>query len=378
MTNQEPVFLSSLELDQSKHEKKLFEALDILTIEDPSFLYEQESNTGQLVLKGLGELHLQIMRDRLNNEFEVGCSLSKLRVAYKEAAFAFTELSETFLQKIKGNPEFIELEGSVDSSLGFSLPNLSNTSVEKLGEGEARFFCEENRVTILLQDNNIIELAFFDAYEAASLFKDYASMRFQAEKSKKIAQNSANSGSNQSSAAVNAAYKSIYNPTKQEFLEDTIMVGAKQLQKIHIKSLKFEDIYAMLAIAINSLQRGPLLSKPMTDTVLRITGGNYTSESTSTIMIESTTNKFVHKLLKDSSPGIMEPVMDIEIQVGNAHLQTVMNDFLGTRKGKVEDVISAELTENRRNQNTIKGMIPSENIIGYANYLRQMTSVGLP
>ena len=69
------------------------------------------------MLKGLGELHLQIMRDRLNNEFGVGCSLSKLRVAYKEAAFAYSEHSEIFLQKIKGNQEFFELEGSVDSSV---------------------------------------------------------------------------------------------------------------------------------------------------------------------------------------------------------------------------------------------------------------------
>jgi elongation factor G len=132
--------LSSLELEQSKNEKKLFEALDILTIEDPSFLYEQESNTGQLVLKGLGELHLQIMRDRLSNEFGVPCSLSKLRVAYKEAAFGLSELIEVFISKIKGNQEFFELEGSVDSSVSYHISQ-DKANSENIKEGELRFVC---------------------------------------------------------------------------------------------------------------------------------------------------------------------------------------------------------------------------------------------
>lgn len=223
----------------------------------------------------------------------------------------------------------------------------------------------------------MIELAFFEGLDSASLFKDYASMRFSAEKVKNTSQKSGGSGPSSSSASVNAAYKSIFNVAKQELLEETVSVGGKEFHKSHIRSLKFEDMYAMLLILVNSLQRGPILSKPMTDTLLRIEGGKYISEATSTIMIESSTNKFVYKLLQNCSPGIMEPVMDIEIYVGNPHLQVVMNDFLGTRKGKIEDVISAELTGNRRSQNTIKGIIPSENIIGYANYLRQMTSVSL-
>lgn len=52
-----------------------------------------------------------------------------------------------------------------------------------------------------------------------------------------------------------------------------------------------------------------------------------------------------------------------------------MNDFLGVRKGKVEDVLAAELTGNKRGHNTVRGVIPSENSIGYANQLRSMTSV---
>lgn len=69
--------------------------------------------------------------------------------------------------------------------------------------------------------------------------------------------------------------------------------------------------------------------------------------------------------------------MAIDILVSEQNQQTVMNDFLGVRKGRIEIVLSPELTGNKRGQYTIRGIIPSENSIGYANYLRQMTSVSL-
>ena len=96
------------------------------------------------------------------------------------------------------------------------------------------------------------------------------------------------------------------------------------------------------------MQRGPLLSKPMIDTKITLTGGKYTKSHSSNIMIDASANKFVYKLLQNSSPGIMEPVMDIDIFVTEAHQQVVMNDFLGARKGKIEDVLNFQLTGNKR------------------------------
>ena len=118
------------------------------------------------------------MRDRLNNEFQIGCVLSKLRVAYKEAAFASSELKEVYNQKIKGNPEFFELEGFVDSSVGEFSGDSDGVDKENIKEGEIRFTIVEHSVMALLHDKNIIELAFFEEDESASLFKHYSEMRF--------------------------------------------------------------------------------------------------------------------------------------------------------------------------------------------------------
>ena len=60
-------------------------ALSCLTREDPSLRVSTNQDTGQTVLSGMGELHLEIIHDRIKRDFKVDCSLGKLQVAYREA-----------------------------------------------------------------------------------------------------------------------------------------------------------------------------------------------------------------------------------------------------------------------------------------------------
>ena len=60
-------------------------ALSCLTREDPSLRVSTDQDTGQTILSGMGELHLEIIYDRLKRDFKVDCSLGKLQVAYREA-----------------------------------------------------------------------------------------------------------------------------------------------------------------------------------------------------------------------------------------------------------------------------------------------------
>ena len=111
----------------------------------------------------------------------------------------------------------------------------------------------------------------------------------------------------------------MFNTSKVTPLQETVDIMGQDEQKIDIQSLNFENLYSMVQITINSLQRGPLLSKSMINTRIYLSGGHYTSDFTSGIMVEASTNKFIHKLLQDCSPGIMEPVMDIDIFVTQEH-----------------------------------------------------------
>ncbi len=65
-------------------QEKLFSSLEKLAIEDPTFAYSENEDTGQLLISGMGELHLEIIVDRLLREFGVDVQTGKPQVVYKE------------------------------------------------------------------------------------------------------------------------------------------------------------------------------------------------------------------------------------------------------------------------------------------------------
>ncbi|KAG0725484.1 Ribosome-releasing factor 2, mitochondrial [Chionoecetes opilio] len=80
----DPVFFCSVEAPSASHQKALDEALAQLQREDPSLHVTQDEETGQTVLSGMGELHLEIIRDRIVKEYKVEAELGPLQVAYRE------------------------------------------------------------------------------------------------------------------------------------------------------------------------------------------------------------------------------------------------------------------------------------------------------
>ncbi len=80
----EPVIGVAIEAKSKAEEKKLNETLAKIALEDPSFTVSSNNDTGQLIISGMGELHLEIIIDRLLNEFKVAANVGKPQVAYKE------------------------------------------------------------------------------------------------------------------------------------------------------------------------------------------------------------------------------------------------------------------------------------------------------
>src|SRR5690606_6028354 len=81
----ETVISIAIEPKTSADEEKLQKTLDYLKIEDPSFSYSHNKETGQLLIYGMGELHLDIIADRLEREFKVGVNKGSPQVAYRES-----------------------------------------------------------------------------------------------------------------------------------------------------------------------------------------------------------------------------------------------------------------------------------------------------
>jgi elongation factor G len=85
MTFPEPVIYVAIEPKTKADADKLVEALASLSLEDPTFQVKKDPDSGQTVIWGMGELHLEIISDRLQREFKVACNVGRPQVAYRES-----------------------------------------------------------------------------------------------------------------------------------------------------------------------------------------------------------------------------------------------------------------------------------------------------
>jgi elongation factor G len=90
MTFPEPVIYVAIEPRTKADGVKLTESLDVLSSEDPTFQVKIDPDSGQTVIWGMGELHLEIITDRLRREFNVACNVGRPQVAYRETITAAT------------------------------------------------------------------------------------------------------------------------------------------------------------------------------------------------------------------------------------------------------------------------------------------------
>jgi len=81
----EPVLSVAIEPKTKADQEKLNVALDKLSEEDPTFLVKTDEETAQMIISGMGELHLEILVDRMLREFKVGANVGRPQVAYKES-----------------------------------------------------------------------------------------------------------------------------------------------------------------------------------------------------------------------------------------------------------------------------------------------------
>jgi len=96
----------AIEPKTAADEKKLLSTLDQLQIEDPSFSFKNNPETGQLLIYGMGELHLEIIADRLKREFKVGVNVGKPQVSYRESISTVSEAESTFNKEQAGKVQF--------------------------------------------------------------------------------------------------------------------------------------------------------------------------------------------------------------------------------------------------------------------------------
>jgi len=105
----DPVIGLAVEPKTQADSDKMGMALAKLSEEDPTFRVHTEEETGQTVISGMGELHLEIIIDRLKREFKVECNQGAPQVAYKEAISGKTSHREVFKKQTGGRGKFADI-----------------------------------------------------------------------------------------------------------------------------------------------------------------------------------------------------------------------------------------------------------------------------
>ena len=102
----EPVIAVAVEPKSVADQDKLAQALEKLAQEDPSFRVEIDKDTGQTIISGMGELHLEIIVDRMKREFNVAANIGKPQVSYRETIRQNAEREAEFIREAGGRGQY--------------------------------------------------------------------------------------------------------------------------------------------------------------------------------------------------------------------------------------------------------------------------------
>ncbi len=110
----EPVIKMAIEPKSKADREKLAVALNSLSEEDPTFRVSSDEETGQTIIAGMGELHLEILHDRMKREFGVEANVGKPEVAYKETITIPSQSKTKFVKQSGGRGQYAHVELDIE------------------------------------------------------------------------------------------------------------------------------------------------------------------------------------------------------------------------------------------------------------------------
>ena len=321
----EPLFFTSIEFGSSKDKTKFMKLINTYLLEDPSLKYEDNKDTGQILLKGLGELHIDIIISRLKNEHGINCKIGKTTVPFKETINGFKKLKETFKQKIKGKLYYIELEFEV-MPLEFETgqePCPSETVFDIFGDDTEAYNRFEKFIQIMDSEDNELKVRHLAAF----------------------------------GTKIDA-----------EPLETTIEFEEGNFEQLYpLKAMDFNMLYELKQNIEDISRSGPLSYSQLTNTQIRITGGSFNPRYISIPIIRQASSSAFSKLITKTDINVLEPNVKIKIDTPNIYGNEIANEAVSRRHANVNSLNSGP------KMTSIELNMPLLCTLNYANYLRSTT-----
>jgi elongation factor G len=186
----EPVISIAVEPKSQADEDKLSGALARLAAEDPSFRVHTDPESGQTILSGMGELHLEILVDRLTREYKVEAAVGRPEVAYREAIARKAKVDHVFKRQTGGRGQYagvvLEIEPAApgaglvfeDETVGGTVPREYVPAVQK-GIAEAMERGVLAGYPVIDVKASLLDGSFHEVDSSDMAFKIAASMAFQ-------------------------------------------------------------------------------------------------------------------------------------------------------------------------------------------------------
>uniref|UniRef100_A0AAQ6A5M2 Ribosome-releasing factor 2, mitochondrial n=1 Tax=Amphiprion ocellaris TaxID=80972 RepID=A0AAQ6A5M2_AMPOC len=262
----DPVFFCTIEPPSMAKQADLENALNCLQREDPSLKVRVDPDSGQTILCGMGELHIEIIHDRIRREYGIETHLGPLQVAYRETILNEVSTTDTLDRTVGERRHVVTVELAV-------------------------------RPVDITSVGGSCEITF------------------------------------------------------TEKLEGQLLPGVKEAVENGVHS---------------SYLQGPLLGYPVQGISTLIQ--DVTIEpGTSAAMVSACVSRCMLKALRLAGGQVLEPVMSLEVTVGEEHLSSVLGD-LAQRRGTVRDI------QSRHDNKVLLATVPLAEMMGYSTILRTVTS----
>ncbi|XP_038820492.1 ribosome-releasing factor 2, mitochondrial [Salvelinus namaycush] len=264
----EPVFFCSIEPPTMSKQADLENALTCLQREDPSLKVRVDSDSGQTILCGMGELHIEILHDRIRREYGIETHLGPLQVAYRETILQSVATTDTLDRTVGERRHMVTVSVAVCPIMDSSSSSLTS--------------CE------ITYDEEVEEQLSPDVRDAVE-------------------------------NGVNSSYL-----------------------------------------------QGPLLGYPVQGVSTMIQSVSM-EPGTSLAMLSACVSRCMLKALRQAGGQVLEPVMSLEVTVGEEHLSSVLGD-LAQRRGAIRDI------QSRHDSKVLLATAPLAEMMGYSTALRTLTS----
>ncbi|KAF9110729.1 Ribosome-releasing factor 2, mitochondrial [Mortierella sp. AM989] len=295
-----PVFFASIEPMSTSDEKPVEEAIKALIREDPSLGMRIDEETGQTLLGGMGELHLEVAKERLMSDFKVNAEMGKMRISFKETMRGAGTVSE--ISKWEYDREILGKRGRARVGVAVERLERFETAEDSVSAPATNTYGGKEALVSEEYEGNEIVIALAEQPPKS----DEAGVHAAAEKA----------------ASAGAVIPS----------------GSTDLSTPVIRTAVKNGI-------LSALSRGPLLGYAQTYLKVRLTDLHLYGSDSTPAAISSCVAAAVAEAIRiggdpstkenDNNSVLLEPIMDVRVAVAEKDVGTVIGDISGTRRGRV-------------------------------------------